>query len=531
MPDFSFQAEAVAQVMAALGEYQSVLLQAPTGAGKTQMATEIARQCEPPVMFVAESREIIRQTVDAFKGQGLETDALTSDVKTGHQAEFNDFGVPYVIASQKTAWSRAVRAKHDLGEYRTIIIDEAHHIRARTYHELLDCWPDAKRVLLTATPVRGDGKGLGNLADAMVQGDDYGGNYSHLTSSGVLVPCPRDKVWSWPVDLRGVRKQAGDYSMGGAKGASKVMDTPKLVGDIVRHWKDLAEDRPTIVYTTSVAHAQHLEEAFKAEGVPAATVHAETSKADRDRYLAGLEFGEFKVVCNFAVLTEGFDCPPVSCIVLARPTQLFGLYIQMVGRGLRACEGKGDLMVLDHAGIVPKHGMPGSDIEWKLTETDDAALSKEPRAIPCPECNAILLSTGKCGACGWEPERRSVVQNGSGWQNEHESDRHAVEVNLVRMSDQKRAEITADMQAPERSEFHRLKAVAEQKGLKPGWAAYRFKERYGEWPKDTWHLPNPLTCGPEMYLAAARAFAAEKGWKPGWAAHKYKEVYGEWPTR
>ena len=531
MPSYAFQWDAIEQVMTALQEHQSVLLQCPTGGGKTRMATEIARLCEPRVLFIAESREIIKQSISTFEGQYMDVDSLTADRVTGGAA-FDGFSADFVIASQRTAWSRGVKRGHDLGDFRTIVIDEAHHIRARTYHELLKLWPDAKRVLLTATPVRGDGKGLGNVATCMVQGSDYGGNYSHLTDAGVLVPCPPDRVWSWPQSLSGVRTQAGDYAMGGEKGAAKVMDTPKLVGDIVAHWKDLAEGRPTIVYATTVAHAEHIEQAFLEAGVRAATVHAKTDKVERDRILTDLSDGEVEVVCNYGVLTEGFDCPSLSCIVLARPTKQQGLYLQMVGRGLRACEGKRDLMVLDHAGIVPMHGLPGTDIQWHLTEDGRASVSTGLKAVPCPKCRAILNSRGACGACGWKPEKRLRFKDGEQLAGgEHEDDGHEKKINLVRMSDQKAAEIKAEASSERKSEYWRLRKVASKRGLSDGWAAHKFKDRYGEWPPYIWQLPNPLKVQPAEFLEAAQRFAQSKGWKKGWASFQFKNVYGQWPPR
>lgn len=865
--DFSFQETAVRLVLDALNRHQSVLLQAPTGAGKTRMAIELARQVEGPVLFLAESPEIIGQTVAAYRALGLPVEALTRDRDTRHGA-FGMFGAQFVVMAQRTGWSRGVRAKHDLGDYRTIIIDECHHIRAPTYKALLNLWPDAKQVGLTATPVRGDGRGLGNHFKALIQGDDYEGNYSHLTEKGVLVPCPRDKVWTWPMDMRGVRKQAGDYVMGGEKGAAKKMDVPKLIGDIVEHHRKLAGDRPTIVYASSVAHAEHIEEAFREAGVEAGTVHAGTSKDDREGVLEALAGGRCQVVCNYGVLTEGFDCldaetevltdqgwvgrlgmtlehrvanwhegairflrpdriidrealssesmvrfkslrhdfrvtgrhmmvvrprrhksrepwrkvdaaslpastafdipvagyeighpqsdlsldecrligfwlgdgsrngsklelyqsdrypdivewiesllrrlgydfrhrkrrqdgpgryvtafdgnvwtiplggrggklqrngyrlirewfdkdgsprlkalsreqfralidglfmadgqhnerrvmitsgnktlfdrlqaiavcrgfaarvrtvhredgndyywfsmwdrdvlsmnnrgsgkhaeawsvsapqpgervwcveaetgiiitrrngvvsvvgncPPVSCIVLARRTDLIGLYVQMVGRGLRASPGKVDLMLQDHAGNVPVHGLPGEDLHWRITEDSKAAVKREKRAaVPCPECNAVLTYDGSCGACGWRPKRPLFPEHPNGRLREHASDDHDLTVNLVRLSDDRAEDIKADMSSPKRAEYMKLLGLARKKGWKEGWASYRYKERFGDWPDIAWSLPNPTKCEPAQYLAAARALAERRGFKPGWADHRFRETYGEMP--
>ena len=530
-PDYSFQPVAVDLVLSALAAHSGVVLQAPTGAGKTRMAISIARRVAGPVLFVAESPEIIGQTVGAYRALGLDVEALTRDRDT-REGAFGMIEAPYVVMAQRTGWSRGVRARHDIGEYRTIIIDEAHHIRARTYQELLDLWPEAKKVLLTATPVRGDGKGLGNVAEVMVQGDDYDGNYQALTRRGVLVPCPRDKVWSWPADMRGIRKQAGDYVMGGKQGAAQKFDTPKLIGDIVAHHRKWAGDRPTIAYASSVAHAEHIETAFRDVGVEAATVHAKTPKEDREGILAALGEGRCQVVANFGVLTEGFDCPPVSCIVLARRTDLIGLYIQMVGRGLRACDGKADLMLMDHVGNVPVHGLPGTDIHWEFATDRRAARNNDTRrAVPCPECHAILLTNGTCGSCGWKPQFRVAPPNANGFVGGYDASDADTSINLVRLSDDRAAEIETVMTSPQRTEYLRLRGVAFQRGFKPGWAAHKYKDRFGEWPDPRWDLPNPTRCTPAEFLAAAQKVATDRGWKQGWAAHTFKDTYGEFPPR
>lgn len=533
-PDFSFQTNAVEQVEGALEQHQSVLLQAPTGAGKTRMAMELAKRAgakgRGPVLFLAESREIIQQTAAAFRAADLLAETLTSTSRTS--ASRNLLSAPIVIAAQRTAWSRAVRAGHELGEYRTIIIDEAHHIRARTYEELLAKWPDAKRILLTATPVRGDGKGLGNVADAMVQGADYNGNYADLITSGVLVPCPRNRIWTWPKpDMTGVRTQAGDYAMGGKSGAASRMDTPRLIGNIVAHWKELAEGRRTIVYATSVPHAENIAAAFRDINVPAATVHAKTPLDERDQTLARLATGEIRVVTNFGVLTEGFDSPHVACIILARPTKLPGLYIQMVGRGLRTAPDKTDLMVLDHAGLIPKHGQPGTDITWELSKTQNAIRKPQDTITACPECSAALNKDGNCSSCGWQKPRPKIKLNFGPHRPWQSSEFDDDETNLIQLSKERAAEINARFNPPERAEFKRLLERAKKLGRRRGWAAYRYKEIYDAWPDDIWHLPNPAECTQAEFLAAARQYALEKGWKPGWAAFKYKDVYGEWPPR
>ena len=202
----------------------------------------------------------------------------------------------------------------------------------------------------------------------------------------------------------------------------------------------------------------------------------------------------------------------------------------MVGRGLRAHEGKTDLLLLDHAGCVPVHGLPGEDVEWELTDDEGAAkrLSlKQP--VPCPECRAILSSNGHCGVCGWKPApppAETMSEPGA-----HVADRHDEAVNLIRLSDAAQARVKAVRSDPRRKEYHRLIAIAAKRGMKYGWIAYRFKEAFGEWPNPLWALPNPEEVQPSVFLHAAEKFAKARGWKKGWAPVQFKQVYGRWPPR
>ena len=528
-PDYDFQDDAIWQALMALDENDSAILQMPTGGGKTRVGIRIAQDLPKPVLWLAESREIIKQTRSAFQEQGIETDLLDANTVTSCHAYGRMTGGDITVASQRTAWSRAVRKEHFIGDFASVVTDEGHHARARTYEELYKKFPEAKRLLLTATPVRGDGRGLGSIAKVMVQSDDYRGNYSHLIDRGVLVPCPPESVWTWPVGMSGVKTTGGDYLMGGKDGAAVRMDLPKLIGDIVKHWQELAEGRRTIVYASSVSHAENIAECFNEAGVPAAWVGAKTPKTERDAILDGLAEGSIRVVANFGVLTEGFDCPSVSCIVLARPTKLLGLYLQMVGRGLRASPGKTDLRLLDHVGIVNMHGLPGTDIEWTLsTDTKAGKVKPKQKKLPraCPECDGGVMVGFECAQCGYKVEWQGK-ENG-GWMDEFTPEGHDLDRNLERM-DGERTKVESTSDQREVADFHRLRNKAKKNGLKDGWVSYKFKEKYGHWPPSDFWLPNPEKCTPREYLTACEGYASDRNWKPGWSAVQFKKVYGRWP--
>ena len=289
----------------------------------------------------------------------------------------------------QTVNARAFRSrKIELRKFGLIVIDEAHHARAKTYQQIVDANPTAVIIGLTATPCRGDGRGLGNIFDTIVLGPSF----EELKDGGRLVS---SRIYApQRPDLKGVHIRQGDYVESELAGA---MDKPKLVGDVVTHWFKHAEGRRTVVFASSVKHSVHIRNEFRQAGVAAEHIDGETPREEREEILARLSAGVIQVVCNCMVLCEGWDQPAVSCLVLARPTKRLGLFIQTVGRVLRSAPGKTDALILDHSGAVFEHGFPEDEITWALS-TDDKAVNKAHEArqanhharglTTCPQCSA-----------------------------------------------------------------------------------------------------------------------------------------------
>jgi superfamily II DNA or RNA helicase len=276
--------------------------------------------------------------------------------------------------------------------------------RARTYQEIIEAYPDVILLGATATPVRGDGLGLGNIFSAMVEGPQV----AELIEQGHLV---RSRVYA-PVDpnLKGVETRQGDYVI---TQLSSRMNTDELVGDIVEHWHKYGERRRTVAFAVDVAHSVHIKDEFLRAGVRAEHIDGGTPKGERDDVLARLASGETELVSNCQVLTEGWDMPAVSCCILARPTKQMGFFRQMVGRVLRPAEGKPDAIIFDHSGAVFRHGLPEDHIEWTL-DTDCHAVNPthdkrqrevEHRLHECPSCKAVM-TVPPCSNCGWMPKPR-----------------------------------------------------------------------------------------------------------------------------
>jgi superfamily II DNA or RNA helicase len=291
----------------------------------------------------------------------------------------------------------------DLPDANLVFVDECHHAPAQTYQSIIEAYPKPVIIGLTATPCRSDGRGLENLFDVMVECPSV----AELTRDGYLVPA---KIYapSQP-NLQGVPVKRGDYV---ESDLAERVNTAKPVGDIAEHWHRHAEGRRMVCFTVNVAHGVHIRDELRRSGALAEYIDGQTPPEERKRILAGLAAGTIDIVCNCAVLTQGWDRPEASCLVLAKPTKSLGLYRQMVGRVLRTADGKTDALILDHAGAVFQHGFPDDDIVWTLHEDQRAdnpahnARTKK-RSIPgltaCPECSAIRVEGQPCTSCGWHP--------------------------------------------------------------------------------------------------------------------------------
>ena len=508
---------------------KSVLLTMPTGSGKTHCAVALIERLPKPTLFLTHRREIFDQTVRKLVEHGIDPAVLMPGVTTGNAHQLQIGGHDMVgehevvtVAMQMTAHSRMVRLRHKLPDYKTIIIDEAHHALAKTWLDVLRARKSAVRIGLTATPCRGDGRGLGDLFQHIVQPVDY----TQLLDGGYLVDAPLSHIYTWPFDDSGVRVRMGDYAMGGEQGAAKRLDQTQIIGDAVGHWVKLASDRKTVVFASSVEHAVHLSDKFSAAGVCSDYISSKTDPDERREIIDNFRDGNLQVLCNFGILTEGTDIPTISCISLLRPTKQFGLYLQMVGRGLRTAPGKDELMLLDHVGIVPVHGLPTQDIQWELETSKIAAAltgNTYKRVVSgCPKCGKAMHKP-PCSACGWKPD---PIEHGAGV---------AATGELVRMSDGAAVQVEKVRADPLRSEYWRLRKKAEKDGRRNphAFAAFLFNKQHKYWPPALWYLPDPRQMRAEDYYAAARRFADKQSYQKseGYAAHAFREAYGRWPPQ
>jgi DNA repair protein RadD len=458
-----FQREAVARIEQELTIHRKVLLVAPTGAGKTVIASEIIKRAVAQyrtALFLAHRREIIQQTSHKLTANGVRHGITMAGVEPRPMESAQ-------VASIDTLHVRGVRSKAmPLPPADLLIFDEAHRARGRTREHLIALYPSAALLGMTATPCRGDGRGLGNIFATMIECPQV----AELIVGGYLV---KSRVYA-PVDpdLRGVRTEKGDYVVGQLE---RRMNTDALVGDIVEHWLKYGERRRTVAFAVGVEHSVHIRDEFVRAGVRAEHLDGTTPIAEREALLRRLASGETEVVTNCMVLTEGWDMPDVGCCILARPTKQMGLYRQMIGRVLRPSNGKPDAIVLDHSGAVYRHGLPEDHVEWTLDidrRAVNAAQQKRergeaPKPRECPSCKAVMVAP-PCGNCGWQPQPRGRAID---FEDGH--------LGLV---------INGKAQAPVHTEddrrtfFQQLRSVQQSRGYRRGWAAHKFKDKFGHYP-------------------------------------------------
>lgn len=454
-------------------DVRRVLLVMPTGAGKGTLAANVVASTEAAgnrCIFMVNRRELVKDMSKRLRKLGVDHGVI--------MAGANDLRNPLartIVASKDTV-QRRKKPPADL-----VFIDEAHFAVSDGWADILKAYEDSFILGMTATPIRLEGRGLGEFFDVIVEGPTV----AELTEMGFLVPV---KVYA-PAspDLSGVHKTAGDYNEGALAVA---MDKPKLVGDIVDHWTKLANGWPTVVFAVNRTHSEHIRDAFLAAGVKAVAVDANTPSEERDRTWEDIEHGRVQVVCSVGIVSYGWDCPPVRVAILARPTMSLALYLQQVGRILRPHPGKDYSLVLDHAGNTLKHGFVDDDREWSLEGRPKGKRKADVEEVGVTMCRGCWLAfsskLGACPACGLEREKKDTTP-----------DTVAGELSLIEKPDPLVLhERFLGMKDPEAREKYTalidIVRTAQQRNWKPAAPVIRFKNRFGGWP-------------PKQWLAAAKA--------------------------
>jgi superfamily II DNA or RNA helicase len=376
----------------------SILLQAPTGAGKTALCAHMLGTSADRGLtswFVVHRRELIRQSARTFHATGIRHGIVASG--------FAGDGRQLVqICSVQTLANR----HHKMRRPKLIVWDECHHVAAASWAKIHEAYPDAIHIGLSATPERLDGTGLHQWFRNIVLGPSV----SWLIEQQFLA---RYRLFapSRP-DLGGVHTRMGDFVRSEAAAA---MDRPAITGDAVAHYRKLAAGKRAVVFCTSVEHSQHVVAQFRAAGFAAEHVDGETDPRERDAALRRFEAGETTILSNVELFGEGVDIPGIEVAILLRPTQSLSLYLQQVGRALRPAPGKSEALILDHAGNALRHGLPDDDRQWSLEGQKRRKGARDPDDVPvkqCPKCFAVVRAQTQRCECGhiWIPQGRVVDQ-------------------------------------------------------------------------------------------------------------------------
>ena len=350
---FDYQEDMKERIEKALRLHRSVMAQMPTGTGKTYLLTAVidsfvSNNPKEKVWIVAHRRELVSQideTVRKFHSYSASnTSSLLSSVK-----------------AMSIQW--LMRHYEEIEEEPgMIVIDEAHHALAKTYKEMWKRFPKAKFLGLTATPCRLNGKGFTDLFDVLVQ--SWG--VPEFISKGRLatydfVSIKSDGVTQRLIDSLQKRGADGDYQN---KEMDMLLNKKPSIERLYRSLEEYGKDRKGIVYAINISHAQKITKLYQEHGVKAIAIDSKTPASERQQDIEDFKKGDIQVLVNVDIFSEGFDCPDVEFVQLARPTLSLAKYLQMVGRGLRVAKGKKNCVIIDNVGLYRVFGLPSQVWNW-----------------------------------------------------------------------------------------------------------------------------------------------------------------------
>jgi superfamily II DNA or RNA helicase len=424
--------------------FKAPCLVAPTGAGKTRTfaaMTEAAAARGNRTCILAHRVELIEQIETALGDLGIECDMVA--------AGFTRRDSPVMVASVQTL----IRRLDQIRPPDFLIIDECHHAASDTYAKIIGAWSLARRLGVTATPMRLDGKGLATYFDTL----ELGPTVADLTPEW-LSPA---RVWAPPtIDTSGLHTIAGDYAKGEAEAAA---NKPSITGDALSHYRRIADGKPGLIFCTSIKHATEVAQYFREAGYSAVMLNGGMDRRLRRDALDDFRAGRIQLVTSCDIFVEGVDLPGCQVGIILRPTQSIALWRQMCGRVLRKSEGKECAYLIDHANNVAKFGRPCDEPEWALTY-DETKRKRKPQIQQkvCSKCWASnSMQAFVCRECGerFKAAPRSKIEHVDG-----ELGEVTEEIRRDRVAKQiKSAHTLAE-----------LKEIAREHGYKPGWAEMRW---------------------------------------------------------
>lgn len=465
---------------------QRVMMQLPTGAGKTVIFSAIAAQFVARgerALVVAHREELLLQARDKLAATAAVPVGM---IKAGYRSD-------HEAALQVGSIQTLARRLDSLPSAALLIVDEAHHSASSTYLELLRRYESAYVLGVTATPARIDGQGFKFIYDELI----LGRSVADLIAAGYLCPY---KLFAAPkaIDTSGVAVVAGEYNQ---RQLAEAVNTRLVMGDLLETWRKYASGKKTVVFAVNVAHSKAIAAAYLAAGVPAEHLDGETPSEERAAILNRFRSGETLILSNCGIVSEGFDVPDIEAIQCVRPTRSLNLWLQMLGRSLRPAPGKDRAIVIDHTQNWAFHGLPDDEREWSL---EPMSLKSRRYAVECPTCSHIFRPLGHelaaliadCPNCGTRLQLVEVEGEGS-------YEAHLLELDEAAAME----EIPLDVQPPVWHKLQELRQQQLERNLKPIWVYYSLRDSFD--------------C---LSYGDLRECAKILGYKPGWAWYKWQEL-------
>lgn len=362
-----YQQDAKQNIFAAWDEVHHVMLQMPTGTGKTYLFSSLINDINkwsqdthtPNKMLVVAHRKELIEQID----KSLEVFGVRHSVLAGPKDERN-LSNPIIVTSIQTITHKANAADVERihNRIRFVVIDEAHHAMATTYRNLWDMFPNARFLGVTATPWRMNHSGFKSIFDRLILTQSV----KEFIRQGYLAPFsyyslrPSSRIQN---SINNIHKfdKWGDYDEGAL---IDTMDKQQIRAQLVKSYQKLAYGKKGIIYSINKQHSANICKDFSKTGVRIVDIDDQTPSALRKQYVDDFKAGKIDIIVNVNIFSEGFDCPDIEFIQLARPTKSLTMYIQQVGRGLRKSEGKAKCIILDNVGMYSRFGLPDANRHW-----------------------------------------------------------------------------------------------------------------------------------------------------------------------
>lgn len=399
------------------------------GGGKSVICADMTKRTTDNgkhVLFLVHRQELCEQIEDTFKTYGVDMSLCTVGMVQTVTRHIEQANKPSLI-----------------------ITDENHHCLASSYKRIYEAFPSVRCVGVTATPVRLNGGGLGEINDDLVLGPSA----KWLIENNKL--SPYDYYAPAVADLSGIRSRNGDYA---AEDIEAALNKPHIYGDVIKYYKQLKGGK-AVCYCATVKYSENMAEAFRQQGISAYHIDGKTPKPERKDIIQGFREGRIQILCNVDLISEGFDVPDCNTSILLRPTKSLTLYMQQAMRCMRYRRGK-KAIIIDHVGNVHRHGLPDAERQWTLEPNPPKKTKYNTVAVKqCPQCFFTHEPATVCPNCG-----------------------HIYELTPHEIKEQQKAQlqkIAAAYESPlECRNIKELYAFAKEKGYKPGWAYYHAKQ-YG----------------------------------------------------